>query len=112
MPFIDTGLVQELNLDGSPNSLQRVELAMHQRYTSHAELVAAPADLDSLVDYLLPIFERYGNCTPDPSARGVLHDLAGVRVDLYALIAEVFTRGNGQVLFMACYKRLSCLPQN
>ncbi len=111
MPFIDAGLTQELNLDGSPNSLQRVELAMHQRFDSHAELLASAADVASLLDYLTPIFERYAGCTPVPGQPGVMRGRQGQPMDLNALLVQVFSRGNGQVLFMACYQHLTCVPQ-
>jgi hypothetical protein len=112
VPFIDPGLVQELNLDGSPNSLQRVEAALHQRFDSHAALLAHPGSVASLIDYLHPIFLRFAGCQPVSGEPGVMCDRQGLRVDLHALLREVFERGNGQVLFMACYQRLSCIPHD
>ena len=112
MPFINAGLSQELNLDGSPNSLQRVELAMHRRFDGHAALFASPDDVASLIDHLRPVFERYAGCQALPGEPTVLCDRQGRRVDLAALLREVFERGNGQVLFRACYLRLSCIPQD
>ncbi len=111
MPIIDAGLVGELNLDGSPNSLQRVELAIHQRFGSHAELLASPEDIASLLAYLIPIFERFAGCRTVLGEPGVLLGRQGQRIDLQGLLGEVFERGNGQVLFMACYQHLACLPQ-
>lgn len=112
MPIIDAGLVGELNLDGSPNSLQRVELAIHQRFESHAQLLASPADVDSLLTYLVPIFERFAGCQAVPGQPGAMVGRQGQPMDLNVLLGQVFERGNGQVLFMACYQHLTCVPQD
>lgn len=108
MAFIDRALVQDLNLDGSPNSLQRVELAIHQRFDSYEALAASVEDMDSLLGYLRPVFARYAACEPVPDHPALLRASGGQAVDLGALLREVFARGNGQVLFMACYRRLDC----
>ncbi len=110
--MIDPSLVRELNLDGSPNSLQRVEMAILGRFDSHPALLASPGAVASLIAYLHPIFLRYANSDAVPGEPAVLRDRQGVRIDLEALLAEVFDRSTGLVLFAACYQRLSCLPSN
>ncbi len=108
MPIISPSLVRELNLDGSPNSLQRVELAIHQRFDGMAALLASPEDLSSLLGYLRPVYERYAHLRQVAGESAAMEDRQGQRLDLLALLAEVFERGNGQVLFRACYQRLDC----
>jgi hypothetical protein len=112
VPIIDPSLRQELNLDGSPNSLQRVELAIYQRFESHAALSASPEDVASLLDYLRPIYQRYAGCQPVPGEPTLLRDRAGETIDLAELLRRIYVRNNGQVLFSTCYERLSCIPHD